>query len=65
MRTILPIFPTGRNDNPISIYRHYHASAKAKEGLLEVRFPYKGKYMFHAHVSEFAELGWMGFFEVE
>jgi FtsP/CotA-like multicopper oxidase with cupredoxin domain len=27
-------------------------------------FPYEGKYMFHAHVSEFAELGWMGFFEV-
>ena len=23
-----------------------------------------GRFMFHAHQSEFAELGWMGFFEV-
>jgi FtsP/CotA-like multicopper oxidase with cupredoxin domain len=23
-----------------------------------------GLYMFHAHQSEFAELGWMSFFEV-
>jgi hypothetical protein len=23
-----------------------------------------GKYMFHAHKTEFAELGWMGFIEV-
>ena len=30
-----------------------------------MRFPYTGKYMFHAHKTEFAELGWMGFFEVE
>jgi len=30
-----------------------------------VRFPFPGKYMFHAHQAEFSELGWMGFFEVE
>ena len=30
-----------------------------------MRFPYPGEYMFHAHKTEFAELGWMGFFEVE
>jgi FtsP/CotA-like multicopper oxidase with cupredoxin domain len=29
-----------------------------------VRFPFPGRYMFHAHKSEFADLGWMGFFEV-
>jgi FtsP/CotA-like multicopper oxidase with cupredoxin domain len=29
-----------------------------------MRFPYVGKYMFHAHKTEFAELGWMGFIEV-
>jgi FtsP/CotA-like multicopper oxidase with cupredoxin domain len=37
---------------------------QGERGILELRFPYTGKYMFHAHVSEFAELGWMGFFEV-
>ena len=30
----------------------------------ELRFPHAGPFMFHAHKTEFAELGWMGFFEV-
>ena len=37
---------------------------QGERGILEVRFPFTGKYMFHAHVSEFADLGWMGLFEV-
>ena len=31
--------------------------------VLEFSLSYPGKYMFHAHQSEFAELGWSGFFE--
>src|SRR5688500_1105688 len=31
--------------------------------VLETTFRYPGKFMFHAHQSEFAELGWMGMFE--
>ncbi|HEX6666498.1 MAG TPA: multicopper oxidase domain-containing protein [Solirubrobacterales bacterium] len=37
---------------------------QGQRGILEMRFPYDGDYMFHAHVSEFAELGWTGFFRV-
>jgi FtsP/CotA-like multicopper oxidase with cupredoxin domain len=39
---------------------------QAQRGILEFSFKdFKpGLYMFHAHQSEFAELGWMGFFEV-
>lgn len=37
---------------------------QAERAILEVRFPYAGRFMFHAHQSEFTELGWMGFFEV-
>src|SRR5215218_3224291 len=37
---------------------------QGQRGILEWRFPYPGKYMFHAHQSEFTELGWQGFFEV-
>ncbi len=33
--------------------------------ILELRFRHPGRFMFHAHQSEFAELGWMGFFNVE
>ncbi len=38
--------------------------AQGERAILETRFKSPGKFMFHAHVSEFAELGWLGFFEV-
>lgn len=38
--------------------------AQGERAILETRFRYPGQYMFHAHVSEFAELGWLGMFEV-
>jgi len=40
---------------------------QAQRGILEFSFRgfEPGLYMFHAHQSEFAELGWMGFFQVE
>ncbi len=31
--------------------------------ILEFSFTYPGQYMFHAHQSEFSELGWLGIFE--
>ena len=37
---------------------------QAERAVLELRFPYNGRFMFHAHQSEFTELGWMGLFEV-
>ena len=37
---------------------------QGQRGIVEVRFPHAGRYMFHAHQSEFTELGWMGEFEV-
>jgi len=40
--------------------------AQAQRGILEFSFASHepGLYMFHAHVSEFAELGWMSAFDV-
>ena len=32
--------------------------------VIEFSYKYPGMYMFHAHQNEFAELGWMGFFNV-
>jgi FtsP/CotA-like multicopper oxidase with cupredoxin domain len=37
---------------------------QAERAILELRFPYAGRFMFHAHQTEFTELGWMGLFEV-
>jgi manganese oxidase len=37
---------------------------QGERAILDVRFKFKGMYMFHAHQSEFTEKGWMGMFEV-
>ena len=56
-------YPTGTRLEP-SEFTDTITQAQGQRGILELRFPYTGKYMFHAHVSEFADLGWMGLFEV-
>jgi FtsP/CotA-like multicopper oxidase with cupredoxin domain len=56
-------FPTGTSLEPVELTDTV-IQGQGQRGILELRFPHPGKYMFHAHVSEFAELGWMGFFEV-
>jgi FtsP/CotA-like multicopper oxidase with cupredoxin domain len=37
---------------------------QGQRGIIEIDFANTGRFMFHAHQSEFTELGWMGFFEV-
>jgi FtsP/CotA-like multicopper oxidase with cupredoxin domain len=56
-------YPTGTRLEPRD-FTDTVIQGQGERGILELRFPYTGKYMFHAHVSEFAELGWMGFFDV-
>jgi FtsP/CotA-like multicopper oxidase with cupredoxin domain len=56
-------FPTGTSLVPAE-FTDTISQVQGQRGILELRFPYTGKYMFHAHKTEFAELGWMGFFEV-
>ncbi len=38
---------------------------QGERAIVETRFRYPGDFMFHAHQSEFAELGWMGLFRAE
>jgi FtsP/CotA-like multicopper oxidase with cupredoxin domain len=56
-------FPTGTSLEP-SEYTDTVIQGQGQRDVLELRFPYTGRYMFHAHKSEFAALGWMGLFEV-
>jgi FtsP/CotA-like multicopper oxidase with cupredoxin domain len=56
-------FPTGTVLEPTE-YTDTVIQGQGQRDVLELRFPYTGKYMFHAHKSEFAALGWMGLFEV-
>ncbi len=39
--------------------------AQGERAVLEFTFKHAGRFMFHAHQSEFAELGWMGMFDVQ
>lgn len=56
-------YPTGTSLTP-SEYTDTVMQAQAQRGIVEFTYPYKGLYMFHAHKTEFAELGWSGLFEV-
>jgi FtsP/CotA-like multicopper oxidase with cupredoxin domain len=56
-------YPTGTSLEPTELTDTV-VQGQGERAILEMRFPFPGRYMFHAHVTEFAELGWMGFFEV-
>jgi FtsP/CotA-like multicopper oxidase with cupredoxin domain len=56
-------YPTGTSLEPSEL-TDIVIQGQAQRGMLEMRFPNPGMYMFHAHVTEFTELGWAGFFEV-
>jgi len=56
-------YPTGTKLEPRD-FTDTVTQGQGERGICELRFPFTGRYMFHAHVSEFADLGWMGFFDV-
>jgi FtsP/CotA-like multicopper oxidase with cupredoxin domain len=57
-------YPTGTSLEPVE-FTDTIIQGQGQRAVLELRFPHKGQFMFHAHKTEFAELGWLGFFEVE
>jgi FtsP/CotA-like multicopper oxidase with cupredoxin domain len=54
--------PTGTGDN--WEYTDNVMLCQGQRGVVEIEFANTGRFMFHAHQSEFTELGWMGFFDV-
>jgi FtsP/CotA-like multicopper oxidase with cupredoxin domain len=57
-------YPTGTSLSPTE-FTDTIAQMQGQRGILEFRYKHPGRYMFHAHKTEFAELGWTGVFEVE
>jgi len=57
-------YPTGTSLTP-SEYTDTIIQGQAQRGILEFRYKYPGLFMFHAHKTEFADLGWAGLFSVE
>lgn len=56
-------YPTGTSLTPVE-YTDTIMQTQAQRGILEFSYKYPGLYMFHAHNTEFAELGWTGNFLV-
>ena len=54
--------PTGTGDH----WEHTDIvmQCQGQRGVIEIDFQHTGLFMFHAHQSEFTELGWMGYFNV-
>ena len=40
------------------------SQVQGQRGIIEFKYKHLGMYMFHPHISEFTELGWMGHFNV-
>ncbi len=57
-------YPTGTKLEPTE-FTDTKMLAQGERGIMEFTYNRSGLFMFHAHVNEFAELGWLGFFEVE
>ena len=55
-------YPTGSTDQ--FEYTDTVMQCQGQRGIIEIDFHNTGHFMFHAHQSEFTELGWMGFFNV-
>jgi manganese oxidase len=55
-------YPTGSSDQ--FEYTDTVVQCQGQRGIIEIDFQNTGLFMFHAHQSEFAELGWMGYFNV-
>ena len=55
-------YPTGTSEQ--FEYTDTVVLTQGQRGIIEIDFQNTGLFMFHAHQSEFTELGWMGFFEV-
>jgi manganese oxidase len=55
-------YPNGRSET--FEYTDTVVQGQGQRGIIEIDFSNTGLFMFHAHQSEFAELGWMGYFDV-
>ncbi|MEM3101404.1 MAG: multicopper oxidase domain-containing protein, partial [Candidatus Nitrosotenuis sp.] len=56
-------YPSGTYSVP-SQYTDMITLSQGERGIMEFTYTYPGKYLFHAHKTEFAEKGWTGLFVV-
>jgi len=56
-------YPSGTSKEP-SFENDIVTLGQGDRGIVEFNYPYPGKYMFHSHINEFSDLGWMGLLNV-
>ena len=59
--TLYKYYPTGTDMIP-SEFTDMTTFSQSERGILEFEYEYTGRYMFHAHLTEFSEKGWTGVF---
>ena len=57
------VYPTGTSLTP-SVYTDVVTMGQGERAVIEFTYNHTGRFLFHAHQSEFSELGWLGQFEV-
>lgn len=57
-------YPTGTSTVP-STFTDMITLSQTERGIMEFNYTYPGKYLFHAHKTEFSEKGWIGIFAVK
>jgi FtsP/CotA-like multicopper oxidase with cupredoxin domain len=62
--TFFHVYPTGTTLTP-TLYTDTISMGQGERAILEFTYPHPGRYLFHAHQNEFAELGWLGQFDVK
>lgn len=60
---VFKYFPSGTSKTP-SFVNDILTLGQGDRGIVEFSYPYTGHYMFHSHINEFSDLGWMGLFKV-
>jgi FtsP/CotA-like multicopper oxidase with cupredoxin domain len=60
---VFKYYPSGTSKTP-SFVNDILTLGQGDRGIVEFNYPYIGKYMFHSHINEFSDLGWMGYFDV-
>jgi FtsP/CotA-like multicopper oxidase with cupredoxin domain len=61
--TFFDVYRTGTRLTPDE-FTDTISMGQGERAIIEFNYHEPGKYLFHAHVNEFAELGWLGLFEV-
>ena len=61
--TMFEYYPSGTSKDPQQV-NDIVTLGQGDRGILELSYPYPGRYMFHTHINDFADKGWMSFFNV-